>query len=284
MSTASARLVMRQEGNALVGFMERQKNLYKRYWVWELVWFVYSLVSVMSIGYLASGLDTLSSGTPSRSFHLAQAQLYLLVGSVMWSYLSLVFFEVANGISWERWEGTIEYTFMAPCRRSTHLLGIGAFAIIYGTIRTALVVVATVFAFHVDLTHANLGSALVLLVAVTPALFGLGIMTAILPLLSPEKGEQMTFAVQGILLLVSGVYYPVTVLPGVLQAIGILSPMTYALSGLRDALLTDASVVSLLPRIGLLLMMGTVFTSSGLWLFRKAEHRAKRLGTLKRSG
>ena len=284
MSTASARLVMRQEGNALLGFMERQKNLYKRYWVWEVVWFVYSLVSVMSIGYLASGLDTLNTGKSASSFNLAQAQLYLLVGSVMWSYLSLVFFEVANGISWERWEGTIEYTFMAPCRRSTHLLGIGAFAIVYGTIRTALVVAATVFAFHVDLSHANLGAAMVLIIAATPALFGLGIMTAILPLLSPEKGEQMTFAVQGILLLVSGVYYPVTVLPGVLQAMGILSPMTYALSGLRDALLTQASVGSLMPRIGLLLAMGVVFTSAGMWLFRAAEQRAKRLGTLKRSG
>ena len=46
---------LRLQAGALYGFIERQKNLYKRYWAWEAVWFVYSLVGVLSIGYLASG-------------------------------------------------------------------------------------------------------------------------------------------------------------------------------------------------------------------------------------
>ncbi len=91
---------LRWEAHAFLGFMERQKNLYRRYWVWEVVWFLYSLVSVLSIGYLASGLASL--GLEDSRFNLQQAQLYLLVGSLLWSYLSLVFFEVAFAISWER--------------------------------------------------------------------------------------------------------------------------------------------------------------------------------------
>ena len=47
---------IRWEANAFLGFFERQRNLYRRYCVWEVVWFVYSLVSTLSIGYLASGL------------------------------------------------------------------------------------------------------------------------------------------------------------------------------------------------------------------------------------
>ena len=38
-------------------------------------------------------------------------------------------------------------------------------------------------------------------------------MTAVLPLISPEKGAQLVFVAQGMLLVVSGVYYPVSVLP-----------------------------------------------------------------------
>ena len=44
---------------------------------------------------------------------------------------------------------------------------------------------------------------------------GIGMMTAVLPLISPEKGTQLGFVAQGLLLVVSGVYYPVSVLPGV---------------------------------------------------------------------
>src|ERR1022692_3228406 len=81
---------LRLEANAFLGCFERQRNLYRRYWVWEVVWLVYSIVSTLSIGYLASGLGSFSGS--NAHVNIAQAQLYLLVGSLLWSYLSLMFF------------------------------------------------------------------------------------------------------------------------------------------------------------------------------------------------
>jgi ABC-2 type transport system permease protein len=94
----------------------------------------------------------------------------------------------------------------------------------------------------------------------------------------------MTFAVQGILLLVSGVYYPLTVPPGLFQAIGRASPLTYTLSGMRDALLNNSGVAALLPTVAVLLAMGVVLVTGGIVAFGAAERRAKRLGLLKRNG
>ncbi len=273
---------LRWELNAFTGFIERQKNLYRRYWAWEAVWLLYNLVSVLSIGYLASGLSTL--GLEPGHSNLQQAQLYLLVGALLWTYLSMVFFEIAFAITWERWEGTIEYTFMAPIRRLTHLLGMCAASLIYGIARAALIGLALVFLFNLDLSHANYWAALAIFAAATLPLLGLGIFTSILPLLSPEKGEQMAFAVQGVLLLISGVYYPITVLPGPLQLAGILSPLTYTLDGVREALLHGLSLTGALPDVGILLVMGIVLVPASVWCFGRAEERAKRLGLLKRSG
>src|SRR5258708_39703907 len=153
--TDIARPSLRREASAFVGFMERQRNIYTRFWAGELVWFGYSLVSVLSIGYLATGIDSFSGAHINARI----AELYLLAGALLWSYLSLVFMEVAYAIGWERWEGTIEYTFMAPVKRATHLLGICAFAVLYGLARTAVVVVAALLVFHVDLSHADLFAA-----------------------------------------------------------------------------------------------------------------------------
>ena len=280
--TVNPALALRLETGALYGFFERQKNLYKRYWAWEVVWFVYSLVGVLSIGYLASGLEALGAG--SSHFDVHAAQIYLLAGALLWNYLSLIFIQVTEAISWERWEGTIEYTFMAPVRRVTHLFGICAFSVFYGTLRSALVAVAVVGMFHLDLTHADLALALVVLLASIVPLVGLGIFTSILPLLSPEKGEQMTFAVQGVILLVSGVYYPVSVLPLPLRALGTVSPLTYTLQGVRACLLQGKHVGDELGVIALLLAMGAGLIPAGLAAFAVAERRAKRLGLLKRSG
>jgi ABC-2 type transport system permease protein len=274
--------VQGSELRALFGFAERQLYVYKRYWVWEVVWLFYSIVSVLSIGFLASGLGTLGAG--GAGFDLRRAQLYLLVGALLWGYLSLVFMEAAYAIAWERWEGTIEYTFMAPVRRMTHLMGICLFAIGYGLARTFLVLLAAVAIFDLDFSHANLGGALFVLAASIVPLIGLAILTSVLPLLSPQKGEQMSFAVQGFMLLVSGVYYPLSVLPAPLQLAGAVSPLTYALAGMRQSLLEGAGVGDQLPTAALLVAMGAVLIPMGVIVFSWAERRAKRLGLLKRSG
>ncbi|HEY2596681.1 MAG TPA: ABC transporter permease [Chloroflexota bacterium] len=278
----NAQLQTRWETTAFRGFVERQYHLYRRYWVWEVVWFAYSVATVLSVGYLASGLNAIGAGETVAGVH--RAQLYLLVGALLWTFMSLVFHETSFAIAWERWEGTMEYTFMAPVRRLTHLAGVTCFSLVYGLVRSALIVLVVVLAIHVDLSHANLGAAAAVLGASTLPLAGLGIFVAILPLISPEKGEQMTFAVQGILLLVSGVYYPITVLPGAFQALGHLSPLTYTLEGMRSALINDAGASTLLPTVGLLLAMGVLLVITGLVAFNAAERRAKRLGLLKRNG
>ena len=274
---------VRGEAQAFLGFVERQKNLIRRYWLWELVWLVYSLVSVLSIGYLAAGLGSLGGAAPGAE-SLRRAQLYLLVGALLWAYLSIVFVEISFSVMWERWEGTIEYTFMAPVRRLTHLLGICAFALGYGMVRTLLVLLLALALFHLDLAGADFGAAAVVLAVSTFPLIGLGILASVLPLLSPERGEQMTVALQGVLLLASGVYYPVSVLPGPLRALALVSPLTYTLDGIRGALIGGRGLASVATDLAALAAMGAVLIPLGLAAFAWAERRAKRLGLLKRSG
>ena len=99
-----------------------------------------------------------------------------------------------------------------------------------------------------------------------------------------ERGAQMTFVLQSCLLLVSGVYYSISVLPGWMQVISHLSPATYMLDGVRAALLDGVGLDRLLGDVWPLVVMGTVFIPIGLWAFGRAERYAKRTGKLKRVG
>ncbi len=90
--------------------------------------------------------------------------------------------------------------------------------------------------------------------------------------------------VSALLLLVSGVYYPVRVLPGWMQVAAQFSPVTYGLEGSRDALQDGAGVAQLWESIRPLLVMGAVFVPLGLFVFHLGESYAKRTGKLKRSG
>jgi ABC-2 type transport system permease protein len=113
---------------------------------------------------------------------------------------------------------------------------------------------------------------------------GIGMVTAVLPLVSPEKGAQLGFIAQGLLLVVSGVYYPVEVMPGWMQALATISPATYALDGIRAAVLDGAGVHDVWHDLWPLLLMGAVSIPLGLAVFRAGERYAKRHGKLKRAG
>ena len=227
-------------------------------------------------------------GDPSVSDHLLalidRATTTLLIGAVVWAYLGIIFEFLTETVAWERWEGTIEYTFMAPLSRAMHLGGSGVFAVLYGLVRAILLFVVVAAFFGLAFDDANFVAALVILIVASISFFGIGMMTAVLPLISPEKGAQLGFVAQGMLLVVSGVYYPVEVLPDWMQWLSTISPATYALEGIRAAILDGASLGSLWHDIWPLLIIGAACIPLGLWIFNRGEIYAKRRGKLKRSG
>jgi ABC-2 type transport system permease protein len=187
-------------------------------------------------------------------------------------------------VAWERWEGTIEYTFMAPLSRAVHLCGMAAFAVLYGVIRTAALFAVVALFFGLEFPQADFAAALVLLAVASVSFAGIGMVTAVLPLISPEKGAQLGFIAQGLLLVVSGVYYPVDVMPQWMQWLAALSPATYALEGIRAAVLDGAGLDELGGQLWPLVLLGAISIPAGLAVFRAGERYAKRHGKLKRSG
>jgi ABC-2 type transport system permease protein len=266
---------------AVWGYVQRNYFLTKRYFMWELVWLTFTTVNAMSITFIGAGVELVGGGEGTDTERL---MTFLLIGALIWSYLSMIFDVLSETVQWERWEGTIEYTFMSPTSRVTHLLGMGVYAVVYGIARTAVVLGVAMLAFDLDLSEANYWAAMVVLAVCSISLVGFGVVAAVMPLLSPEKGQQVTYIVSALLLLVSGVYYPVKVLPDWMQVIAQYSPVTYALEGSRAALQDGVGLSQLWSSIWPLLVMGVVFVPMGLFVFHLGESYAKRTGKLKRSG
>ena len=264
-------------------FVEREIALSKRYWAWEIVWLVYGIVTSLSVVYIGVAAPTISGGQVDPQA-ISRFVLYLLVGTIAWRFLGIIFDNISEVIAWERWEGTIEYTFMSPVPRLTHLIGMCGATLVRALAFSVGTLVAVTLFVPIDLSHANALSAVVLLVVGALALIGLGIACASFPLMWPEKGLQMSYIVQAVVLLVSGVYYPTDVLPAALQPLGALSPATYVIRGMRAALMDGADPATLSPEIWPALFVGAISIPLGLRLFIAVERYAKRTGRLKRSG
>ena len=263
----------------LGGVVERNVYLTRRYIWWDLAFFVWTIANTLTIVFIADGVQATGG-----SIDVARATTFLLIGAVIWAYLGIIFEFMTETVAWERWEGTIEYTFMAPLGRFTHLAGMGAYSVLYGLIRAIGLFLVVGLFFDLSMPDADFLTALVVLLVASVSFIGIGMMTAVLPLISPEKGAQLGFIAQGMLLVVSGVYYPVSVMPGWMEWLAQLSPATYALEGIRAAVLDGASLSELTDDLWPLLVLGVVSIPVGLAVFRAGERYAKRHGKLKRSG
>jgi ABC-2 type transport system permease protein len=270
---------LRHELIGLGGVVERNWYLVKRYAWWELAFFIWTCANTLSIVFIAKGVEA-TGGT----LDVDRLTTQLLIGAVIWAYLGIIFEILTETVAWERWEGTIEYTFMAPLSRPVHLFGMGAFAVLYGLVRASLLFAVVAAMFGLALPHAAFGTALVLLAIASVSFIGVGMMTAVLPLISPEKGAQLGFVAQGIMLVVSGVYYPVSVLPSWMEWVSTISPATYALRGIRHAILDGYGIGQVWGDIWPLILIGILSIPLGLAVFGAGERYAKRHGKLKRSG
>lgn len=264
-------------------FVFRGYHLTRRYISWVIVFNFYALTTSATVALI---------GVAAGDYQLT---LTLVVGALLWNFLSILYSEIAMSIAYERWEGTLEYTFMAPVSRLVHLSGVSLYALLNSIGHTLVILLGLLLFTHLKLTGANLPGVLVVLLVSTLAFIGLGLMAAVLPVMNPERGAEATNIFQGLLLLVSGVYYPVEVLPRWIQPLSYISPATYTLSASRKLMgignpastpehLVGAPLSAVLPELLVLALMGLVLIPLGLWVFGRIETWAKHTGKLKRTG
>jgi len=264
-------------------FLFRGYHLTRRYISWVIVFNFYALVTSATVALI---------GVAAQDFQLT---LTLVVGALLWNFLSLLYNEIAMSIAYERWEGTLEYTFMAPVSRLIHLCGVSLFSLLNSIVTSIVVLLGLMLFTNLDLHGANLPGVLIVMAVSTVAFVGLGLMAAVLPVMSAERGAEATHIFQGSLLLVSGVYYPIEVLPKWMQPFSLISPATYTLSACRKLVgvgniastpghLVGASLSAVSRELLILTLMGAVLMPLGLWVFGRIEAWAKRAGKLKRTG
>ena len=95
-----------------------------------------------------------------------------------------------------------------------------------------------------------------------------------------RRGNPVAMILGSLSFFLSGVIYPVTVLPGWLRAIGQFLPLTHALEVLRRGLLVGAGPFSLGAPMFALAIFAVILAPTGAAVFAFALRRARADGSL----
>jgi ABC-2 type transport system permease protein len=204
---------------------------------------------------------------------------FAAIGIALAVFMQLGLDRVASALRGEQLMGTLESLLVTPTAPATIQLGSVAFELIYVPLRTAifLMAVALVFGLHFELS--GLAPALTLLVVFIPFVWGLGVASAALIMTVRRGSGFVGMGVVG-LGLISGIYFPLDLLPNWLAAIAEFNPVAIAIQGMREALLGGTGWPEVARDVLILAPMSIVSLVAGLTAFRFAVGRERRLGTL----
>lgn len=175
--------------------------------------------------------------------------------------------------------GTLEAEVATPAPPWMVLGAPPVYEFVIAALRSAAYLVGAKLLLGLDLSHVDWASLVLAVPLIVAAFSGLGLLAAATTMLV-RRLNPVAMVIGSLSFFLSGVMYPVTVLPGWLRAVGRLLPLTHALAILRGALLVGAGPGELRDSILALLLFAGVLAPVGAGMFAYALRRARADGSL----
>jgi ABC-2 type transport system permease protein len=235
---------------------------------------LFYLLIFFFVGRVFSGL-----GSAYLSRYGGQYFPFVVIGLAMQSLAGAGLGGLSQVIVSEQYLGTLEpllgrrggaFRILAAASLSRYISSSG---------RLVAYLVLGVVVFGVSFRLAGVPLFIAVTVLTVAAYFGLGMLSAAFMLVF-KQGNPVTLFFGQLAALLSGVYFPVEVLPDWLRAVGALIPLTYALHAARVALLGGAGAGPSVGTVAVLAAFAVAALAVGGVAFRWALARAKRDGTL----
>jgi len=207
-------------------------------------------------------ISLLSIGLLTRFLKMDESMVsFLLVGAIALTILQVAQIDVAYVLLFDMWSKSIKNTFIAPIKSYHLVFGALLFGILRGSVVFAILVIVSRYLFGFDFQAGGLVPVLIFLAGVYAMAAVIGIAVCVSILTFGQKADVAAWSLSGLILLVSGIYYPVDVLPSVLQTFARALPLTYFLEYYRSVfipgphhLIWGASLAAFYLILGLIML------------------------------
>jgi ABC-2 type transport system permease protein len=204
---------------------------------------------------------------------------FVLIGIAFAGYFGVGLSSFSSSLRQAQTTGTLEAMLTTPTGLSTVILSSSLWSYLITTVRVVIYLLVGVVLLGVHLETSNYLAAVIILFLTVISFSSLGILAASF-IMVLKRGDPITWLFNATSSILGGVYYPVTILPGWMQFLAALIPVTYALRAMRLALLQGAPFRELFSDILVLVIFSLTLLPASLLAFRYAVRRAKADGSL----
>jgi ABC-2 type transport system permease protein len=203
---------------------------------------------------------------------------YLIIGSVFTSFVGVALHSFQGAIRSEQQMGTLEHLLLADLSLTSIMLYSALWNFLQALLNAVIIFVFVLLLFQVSIAINIWVTALVLVLTVL-SLSGIG-MTSAGIILVTKRGDPVGWIFSTLTGLLSGVLFPIEILPIWLMPLSMILPTTHALKALRMTLVLNASFQNIQSEILFLVVTTLITFPLGLFIFHSGLRRAKRDGSL----
>jgi ABC-2 type transport system permease protein len=233
------------------------------------------------MGDVFSGGDPRASAAFVERSGVGSVAGFLFVGFAMYMWLSVLLWNAGTSLRQEQIRGTLEAIFLTPASRLVLLFG-PPLAHLY-TIGLSFLIMAIGLRlmFGVELGIDAVLRAIVVILVAVPAMYAISSLFASSVMRYGETSPAVQ-VVRGTLVLLSGVSFPLVMLPDWAQAVAAVTPTTYIVDDVRRVLLGGAGLDTIARDLAITLLLAAVLTAFAVVVYRWNERAARRTGMLGR--
>lgn len=224
------------------------------------------IVGVVSIGFMTRFL---ALGPEATSF--------VLVGTIALSVVQVCQLEVAYAVLFDVWSKSIKHQFLAPIGIRHLTVGSWLVGMLRGLAIFVLLAILARWSFGFDVLAAGLGALATFLFGCFLTAWIVGVTVCALITLFGNRAEAFAWASANLVLVLAGIYYPVTVLPGPVAAAAAWIPLTHFLEAFRARY---GFVTEFRAPVAIGLGLGVLYAALAHIAFFLAVRRARRSGLL----
>jgi ABC-2 type transport system permease protein len=203
---------------------------------------------------------------------------FVLVGVALSQFLSQTVGGLGGSLRESQTTGTLELMVLSPARLSTVLMSSSLWLQASAAIGAVTYLVAGAL-LGADFSRTDIpATALALLVSMI-GFTGMGLLAGGVVIVI-KRGNPVGWLIQGASVVLSGVFYPTSVLPAGLQALGELLPMTHALVILRGSILLGTGITAAIPEFIALVVLSGLYLAAGLFACSLAIRYGRTDGSL----
>ena len=181
------------------------------------------MIGLISIGLMTKYLEV-GKGTLA----------FLFIGDIALTLLQVTQMDVAYVLLCEMWSKSMKNMFITPIRSYHIIFGSLLFGVVRGTAVFAIMGLASYSLFGFNFLEGGIMPVIIFLAGSFAMGTVIGITVCISILIFGQRADLLAWSLSSVILLVSGIYYPVEVMPGPFQILARAIPFTYFLEYYRS--------------------------------------------------